>query len=144
MNSLASCPMACDVRDADTIVRFDNEKRIKVDKKVHWRLMEPEFDQDLGCFAQSVTYVDGLCCAGIVEEGEKWAKQHNPEKPLTGWAEFDTAVVADIELQVYRDDDPPRHGNITGWSEKFRENRNQKAKDFANRVSGMRVDQISC
>lgn len=135
--------MACNVRGAAAIVRFDDEKRIRQDGTVRWRLMEPAYDQDLGRHAQSVTYVEDLCCAGILEEGEKWLERHGSQKNLSGWAEFDVGDATGLDLQVYRDNSPPRHGNITGWATK-KENRNREAKELANLVNGMRVDQISC
>lgn len=135
--------MACDVRGAAAIVRFDDERRIKLDGTVRWRLMESAFDQDLGCHAQSVTYVEDLCCAGILEEGEEWLERRGSHRQLSGWADFGVAQVTGLNLKVHRDNAPPRHGNITGWAIK-KENRNREAKELANLVKGMRVDQISC
>ena len=90
-----------------------------------------------------MTYVEDLCCVGILEEGEKWLERHGSHKKLSGWAEFEVAEVNNLNLHIHRDDNPPWHGNITGWATK-KELRNREAKELSNLVKGMRVDQISC
>ena len=98
------------------------------------KLFEPDPQGNLSVFS-----IDGLPHDIVREIGRDVATRHPNARRLYGWAEIGKADVESVGLSVDRDDNPPRHANVTGWPER-REDRKEKANLLKNLCRPVRLD----
>ena len=110
------------IRNTGTLARFAKESGCFSGEKAKQKLFVPNSKGEL-----SVSYVDGLDCAGIIGIGIDVVKKLRDAKRLYGWGEINDNEVRAEGLCVIRDDAPPRHANILKWP-----NEQQKRKNLAN------------
>lgn len=106
-------------RNSDTLARFAMHDKCLNTAAARRKLFVPNRDLNLR-LSLSVFDVGGLTCKGIRKLGigvaKEIAKKQSTSRHLYGWGEIDAcAVLREANLQIERDDNPPRHANIVGW-----------------------------
>lgn len=96
--------------NVDILARFADEKGKITKSIVKPKLFEPTIKGNLSVFNVSDLSNAEKCKCGY----NNVAKQKG--RKLYGWAELEWTEFEKIGLEVFQDNDPQGHANVTGWS----------------------------
>ena len=84
-------------------------------------------------------YVGSLSLGEVQDLGLEVVKRRPDTNQLHGWAVLEESAIAKAELQVIRDDSPPRHANVIGWPQDAAQRR-LKAQLLASKATSVPVN----